>query len=201
MHSARRTEAVTALAGLAMAGLALGAVALGPADAGVRLEGPAEPPVGPRAPFAETLPDGPLAEGDEAPGFDLPSIEGGSLGLEEFRGRQPVLLVAWAVWCPPCIGEFEELKILHGAYARRGLQILAVGVRYNQTIEEVRGFARDLQLPFPVLYDESEKVVQRFGISFIPSNYLIDRSGVIRMTGNGLPEDLDARIEEVLARP
>ena len=33
-----------------------------------------------------------LRVGDAAPGFSLPSAQGGSVSLAEFRGRKPVLL-------------------------------------------------------------------------------------------------------------
>lgn len=35
---------------------------------------------------------GSLRVGDPAPGFTLPSSDGGSVSLSEFRGRKPVLL-------------------------------------------------------------------------------------------------------------
>jgi peroxiredoxin len=143
-------------------------------------------------------PEALVEEGHTAPDFDLPRIGGGRVSLAELRGRQPVLVVLWAVWCPPCVQEFEELKRLHRTFADRGLSILAVGVRYHQSLEEVREFARDRQVDFPVLYDESEKFVQQYGISFIPTNFLIDRDGVVRLRANGLGSDIDARVEELL---
>lgn len=141
-----------------------------------------------------------VEEGEPAPDFDLPELGGGRVSLGDFRARRPVLLVLWAVWCPPCVQEFEELKRLHRSFAERGLAILAVGVRYHQSLEEVREFARDRQVDFPVLYDEAEKLVQRYGVSYIPTNFLIDAGGVVRLRANGLRSDIDARIEELLGR-
>lgn len=198
MIASRLAPALAALVGFAMAAIALASLGLRPVGARVRLgaiqpQGGEDPAPDPGAAAVE------VAVGDPAPPFDLPEIGGGRVALEEARGQNPVLLVVWAVWCPPCIAEFEELKRLHVAYEGRGLRILAVGVRYHQGLEEVRGFARDLRVSFPVLYDDEEKLVQRYGISYIPSNYLIDRSGVIRMAESGLPPDIDAQIETVLA--
>ncbi|MCZ6778182.1 MAG: TlpA disulfide reductase family protein [Acidobacteriota bacterium] len=174
------------LAGLLMAGLAGATLAWRP-------ETPVEDP---GVVVEEEIPE--LSAGAEAPDFDLPLISGGRIVLEDVLDERPVLLVVWAVWCPPCVAEFQELQRLHEEYASSGLQILAVGVRYNQTLEEVRLFARDQGVEFPVLYDEREKVVQRYGITYIPTNFLIDRDGVIEYSSYGLPTDLEERVQALL---
>jgi peroxiredoxin len=172
------------------------ACALAAAPLGMEL--PQESAGGADAAALEADPEALIEEGHSAPDFDLPRIGGGRVSLAEMRGRQPLLVVLWAVWCPPCVQEFEELKRLHRAFSGRGLAILAVGVRYHQSLEEVREFARDRQVDFPVLYDESERFVQQYGVGYIPTNFLIDRDGVVRLRSNGLGSDIDARVEEVL---
>jgi peroxiredoxin len=196
--SESRARALAVLAGAGMAAAAALAAGLSPVDAGMTIESASSgsAPAAPQTSYPAA--EGEIAEGDVAPGFDLPDINGGRLALADVRGRENVLLVVWATWCPPCIQEFEHLKRLHGAFAGRGLRILAVGVRYQESFDEVRDFARDVQAPFTVLYDEREKVVQNYGVVYIPSNYLIDRAGVIRFAASGLPPDLDARLEALL---
>jgi len=197
--SESRACALAMLAGAGMAAAAAIAAGLSPAAAGMTIEfaSSSSPSTPPQA--AEPAAGAEVVEGDLAPGFELPDIEGGRVALEDLRGRDHVLLVVWATWCPPCVQEFEHLKRLHHAFEGRGLRILAVGVRYQESFDEVRDFARDVQAPFTVLYDEREKVVQNYGVTYIPSNYLIDRDGVIRFAANGLPEDLEERLETLLA--
>jgi peroxiredoxin len=187
-------ERASTLAGLVL----ILACALAAAPLGLEFSGsgpPAEPG------DADSDPEALVEEGQAAPDFDLPSIRGGRVSLAGLRGRRPVLVALWAVWCPPCVQEFEVLKRLHRAYAGRGLAILAVGVRYHQSLEEVREFARDRQVHFDVLYDESERFVQQYGISYIPTNFLIDADGVVRLRANVLGSDIDQRVEELLGGP
>jgi len=182
-----------ALAGLLMAGLTGASLAWRPVAGLPESAGAAEPEaIGSQ----EESPE--LKVGDQAPDFDLPLIGGGRMGLEAVLDERPVLLVVWAVWCPPCVAEFQELQRLHETYARRGLQIMAVGVRFNQSVEDVRHFARDQGVEFPVLYDEREKLVQRYGITYVPTNYLIGRDGVIEYSSYGLSTDLEASIVALL---
>jgi hypothetical protein len=41
-------------------------------------------------------------------------------------------------------------------------------------------------------------VVHDYGISAIPSNYLIDRHGILRFKSNGLTPDIDQQVESLL---
>jgi len=57
-------------------------------------------------------------------GFSFPSIDGGTIDLDAFRG-QPVLVVNTASLCG-FAGQFDDLQTLHDQYADRGLVVLAV---------------------------------------------------------------------------
>lgn len=57
-------------------------------------------------------------------GFSFKSIDGGTIDLDEFRGR-PVLVVNTASLCG-FAAQFDDLQELHDDYAGRGLVVLAV---------------------------------------------------------------------------
>ena len=57
-------------------------------------------------------------------GFSFPSIDGGTIDLDAFKG-QPVLVVNTASLCG-FAGQFDDLQTLHDRYADRGLVVLAV---------------------------------------------------------------------------
>ena len=57
-------------------------------------------------------------------GFSFPSIDGGDIDLDAFRGR-PVLVVNTASLCG-FAPQFDDLQALHDTYADRGLVVLAV---------------------------------------------------------------------------
>lgn len=58
------------------------------------------------------------------PGIEFPSIEGGALRMDDWRGR-PVLVVNTASLCG-FAGQFDDLQSLHETYGPRGLVVLAV---------------------------------------------------------------------------
>ena len=55
-----------------------------------------------------------LAAGTVAPDFTLKDIDGRSVSLSDFRGKQ-VVLHFWASWCPDCREETPQLKAAQAA--------------------------------------------------------------------------------------
>ncbi len=85
-------------------------------------------------------------------GGTFPSIDGGSLSIEDWRGR-PVLVVNTASQCG-FTGQYADLQRLYDRYRARGLVVLAVpSDDFNQelaTAAEVKQFCElnyDLDLP------------------------------------------------------
>ena len=115
-------------------------------------------PLFPLALIAATLPAAAFA------GFTFPSIDGGTIDLDGFKGR-PVLVVNTASLCG-FAPQFDDLQSLHDDYAARGLVVLAVpSDDFRQELAsaaEVKEFCAvnfDLTIPMtditPVLGDQA----------------------------------------------
>lgn len=86
---------------------------------------PSPRPLSPRRVAAATLPAlVALLPAMAFAGFSFPSIDGGTIELDAFKGR-PVLVVNTASLCG-FAGQFDDLQALHDSYADRGLVVLAV---------------------------------------------------------------------------
>ncbi|MDL5367522.1 TlpA disulfide reductase family protein [Xanthomonas sp. NCPPB 2654] len=84
--------------------------------------------------------------GDMAPALRLPTLDGGSLTLERFRGR-PLLVNVWASWCEPCVREMPELDRLAQAQPADGLQVLGIAL---DRPEDVRAFLQRVPIAYPI---------------------------------------------------
>ena len=119
--------------------------------------------------------------GREAPDFLLQTADGGELRLSDLRGS-PVLVNFWASWCVPCRKEMPEIVRAYDAHKAGGLVVVAIDLQEND--EQVREFAAEYGMEFPVVIDRTGQVAQawRIGgpIEGIPSSYFIDRDGVVR---------------------
>jgi len=114
--------------------------------------------------------------GSSAPDFNLPSLNGKSLSLEELHGK-PVLLNFWATWCQPCLAEMPLLD----ATAQTHLgNLVIVGVNEGDLLADVQSFVKRERLGYPVLLDYDEQVGNLYRLSGYPTSVFIDAEGIIR---------------------
>jgi peroxiredoxin len=112
----------------------------------------------------------------EAPAFTLMSSDGGRRSISDFKGKI-ILLNFWATWCPNCREEMPSLEKLWEKYRSKDLVVIAVSVGRNSG--EIRSFAREQGLTFPILLDQEGAVRKEYEITALPMTYLIGRDGKI----------------------
>lgn len=128
------------------------------------------------------------APGALAPALRLPLLEGDTADLAGYRGRV-VLLNLWATWCPPCITELPSMQRVYEAYADDGLVILAVAVDAlpgerqadGRIVGVVSEFVDRFGLTFDVALDPTGGTERLLGVNYLPTTFLIDRDGRIRV--------------------
>ena len=118
-----------------------------------------------------------------APELTLPDIQGVSRSLAEYRG-QVVLVNLWATWCPPCKEEMPTLEAFYEKYREKGFIIVAIND--GESKEDVLQFVKEYQLTFPVWLDPTHIATeQSFNTLNLPSSFVIDRNGMIRLAWIG----------------
>ena len=129
---------------------------------------------------AGALPPAP-AIGHPAPDFTLTDAAGQTFRLSDLRGK-PVVLNFWATWCPPCKAEMPELQ---AASERLAGEVAIVGVDQGESAAEVKAFAAQHGLTFPMPVDGKMDVSRQYLVRNLPTTFFIDRSGTIRYTQIG----------------
>jgi peroxiredoxin len=112
----------------------------------------------------------------DAPNFSLKSLDGEQTSLKEFRGKV-VFLNFWATWCGPCKSEVEDIDKLHEALGGEDFVVMAVDIRENS--KKVRAFMEKHGIDFPAYLDEKGSVSSEYGVSGIPTTFLINPDGKI----------------------
>jgi len=139
-----------------------------------------------------------LMQGQLAPDFTLPDLEGRQTALSSFKNSSPVCVVFWATWCPYCVQEIPKLKSIHEQYAGRGLKLLAINVATNDPLERVMAFQKKWSIAYPILYDTAGTVSRMYGVMGIPVSVIIDRNGMIKYRGYTLPENYEQLFAQLL---
>jgi peroxiredoxin len=144
-----------------------------------------------KAPAAKAADSGPLRVGMEMPSYSATTIDGAKYDLKEKRGKV-LLLNIWATWCPPCRAETPDLVKLHEKYKGRGFEVVGVSIDEAGNAQQVRTFAKDYKVSYPVVYDPDGKIADMFATAIIPTSALVDRNGRITWIMQGMVE-LDDR--------
>lgn len=113
--------------------------------------------------------------GQPAPVFEVTLIDGSKASLASLRG-QVVVLNFWATWCVPCRA---ELPLLDGFYRQtktHGLRVFAIA-----TEDSVPAF-RMKPLFAAMAITPARRIKGRYPMigNAVPTNYVIDRAGVVR---------------------
>lgn len=137
--------------------------------------------------------------GRPAGDFEQPTVEGKKVKLSDYKGKY-VLLDFWASWCAPCRAENPNVLRAYNKYKSKGFDILAVSLDTN--VEKWKKAIAEDKLPWVQASDLKEinnAVVQQFGISRIPDNFLIDPNGIV--IARGLRGDgLDKKLAEIFTK-
>jgi peroxiredoxin len=122
--------------------------------------------------------------GQNAPDFELQSLEGKNVKLSDFRGKA-VLLNFWATYCGPCKIEMPWFVEMQTEYGPQGFQIVGVAMDDAST-EDIAKFAREMGVNYPILLGK-ESVGQSYGgVGVLPTTFFVDRNGKITAREFGL---------------
>ena len=124
-----------------------------------------------------------LEEGDRAPAFKLPALDGqGEVSLEQYKGKV-VWLDFWASWCPPCLTSLPELEALRKEMPAAKFHVVAINI--DEEPKKALRFLAKSPVGYPSASDPSGALPEEFGLETMPTSYLIDQKGVIRMVHKG----------------
>ncbi|GGE62601.1 peroxiredoxin family protein [Priestia taiwanensis] len=126
-----------------------------------------------------TIPNASIYAGvQSAQDFELKTIEGKSIQLSDYRGKN-VIVNFWAHWCPPCK---EEIPVLQKFYEEREENFVLLTVSPMERaadVEKMKSFVTQYNMTFPVLIDMKGEVSNSYRVLTIPTTFFINPNGDI----------------------
>jgi cytochrome c biogenesis protein CcmG/thiol:disulfide interchange protein DsbE len=81
----------------------------------------------------------------------------------------------WATWCIPCVQEHAALT----SGARSNPDVSFLGVVYEDSAENARGFLATRGSAYPSYADEDGRAAIAFGVYGVPETFFIDARGTV----------------------
>jgi len=119
-----------------------------------------------------------LSVGDSAPDFRLPDVDGKTYSLADFSRSEGLLVIFMCNHCP-----YVKAKItdMNGLYEKFGARVALVGINSNdpdypgEGMEQMKRFAKERDIHFAYLLDETQAVARAYGATCTPDPFLFDK--------------------------
>ncbi len=130
-----------------------------------------------------------LQEGQPAPGFTARDQDGNTVSLSNFKGKKVVLYFYPKDDTPGCTAQACNLRDNYTALLKSGFVVLGVSA---DDVKSHKKFEKKFGLPFPLIADEEQKIVNDYGVwgekqlfgkkymGIIRTTFLIDENGMIK---------------------
>lgn len=138
-----------------------------------------------------------LEEGDQAPIFDLRSIyaDHPAISTASLEGKT-VYIDFWASWCAPCLSSLPLYNDMYHKYKDQGFEVVAINV--DNPIEDGLDFLLDTPLDFLIPADPDGEAAELFEVIGMPTSYLIEPDGTVKLVHMGFRTGDIEMIEEAI---
>ena len=124
-----------------------------------------------------------IVAGNKAPGFSLKSLDNKDYSLNALLERGPVVAAFFKVSCPVCQFTFPFLERLYKRYGGDGITFLGIS---QDDARATQNFAKEYGMTFPLLLDDNGYPVSNaYGLTNVPTIFLIDTDGTVKVSSMG----------------
>lgn len=140
----------------------------------------------------------PLTEGQKAPDFKLPGVDGKDYSLKDFSGGKALAVIFTTNHCPDAIASHDRMVALVDHFKGKPVKFVAINSNspeglhlpelgwtvYDDSFEDMKLIAKDSGFNLPYLYDgETQEVAKAYGAVATPHVFIFDGDMKLRYNG------------------
>jgi peroxiredoxin len=120
------------------------------------------------------------AVGHKFPSIMLTDIKNKKVSLKTSEMSKFTLIDLWYSKCGPCIRDFPKHKEIFSKYNKDGYEVIGISVDKRQDIAAWKAVIKIKSLPWKQYLDINGEIISnKLSISLFPSNFLLDKKGII----------------------
>ena len=125
---------------------------------------------------------GQAALNQPVPNFTIKTLSEKTLSKASFKNKMALFVMA-DTDCP-CVQAVEvRLKTLAKKYGNQGLSIVYIFPMPEQRPAQIARFMQNHQIPFPAVFDQSQRFTKMVNGQCLSEVYLMDKKGILRYHG------------------
>ena len=117
-----------------------------------------------------------------------------SLSLDQYRGKNVVVVSFWSYACTECQEEIDYLNRLYNKYRGNGLMVIGVHTPefdFERNSNNVKLAVNERGIRYPIALDNEKFIWTAFNNKYLPRRYVLDTSGKIMYDHIGMGNYLE----------
>ncbi|MCE7071574.1 MULTISPECIES: thioredoxin-dependent thiol peroxidase [Dyadobacter] len=136
-----------------------------------------------------------LQVGDSAPAFSAKDQDGNEVKLSDFKGEKVILYFYPKDDTPSCTAQACNLRDNYDVLLKKNYKVLGVSADDEKSHQK---FIKKFNLPFPLLADTDQKIVNDYGVWALKKTFGHEYMGIVRTTfvidENGIIEEVVQKV-------
>lgn len=143
----------------------------------------------------------PLKPGEVFPNFTGKDLDGNLVDTKSFA-KKVLLVDFWSVYCVSCVAEMPHIAALYTKYKDQGFQAIGIDLDPMMPAAKVKKFlaSQDFPMPYPNIQDNKREIMTLLGVSILPTNIIVDRSGKVHLFHVGYKPGFEKELEEIVKK-
>ena len=126
----------------------------------------------------------------KAKNFNLPTIKGNRVELNDARGKDRSIIFFWTTWCPNCRMELKRLDEEDEILKSKGIKVFLINLGEDEN--RVRRYIKREDIEIDSILDEESTLEEQYDLIGLPTVFFLNNDGIIDNVLYAFPDEIES---------